>query len=83
MKNVVLSLHEIVATGTTQNAFDADDAKLKVTITPQINSDGMIGLTVSVTINEFANPDNAETSAAGTNATQNTREIITQCYCCQ
>lgn len=68
---------EIVATGTTQNAFDADNAELKVTITPQINSDGMIGLTISVTINEFANPDNATTAATGTNATQNTREIIT------
>jgi type II secretory pathway component GspD/PulD (secretin) len=68
---------EIVATGTTQNAFDADNAELKVTITPQINSDGMIGLTISVTINEFTNPDNTATSAAGTNATQNTREIIT------
>ena len=68
---------EIVATGTTQNAFDADNAELKVTITPQINSDGMIGLTISVYINEFANPDNAITAAAGTNATQNTREIVT------
>jgi len=68
---------EIVATGTTQNAFDADNAELKVTITPQINSDGMIGLTISVTINDFANPDNAVTSSTGQNATQNTREIIT------
>lgn len=68
---------EIVATGTTQNAFDADNAQLQVTITPQINSDGMIGLTISVSINEFTNPDNAITSATGQNATQNTREIIT------
>jgi general secretion pathway protein D len=69
---------EIVSgAGNTQNAFDADDAVLEVTITPQINSDGMIGLTVRVLLNEFANPDNATTSAAGTNATQNTREIVT------
>jgi general secretion pathway protein D len=68
---------EIVATGTTQNAFDADNAVLEVNITPQINSDGMIGLTIRVLLNEFANPDNSITSAAGTNATQNTREIIT------
>jgi general secretion pathway protein D len=68
---------EIVATGTTQNAFDADNAVLQVTITPQINSDGMIGLTIQVSINDFANPDNTLTAASGQNATQNTREIIT------
>jgi general secretion pathway protein D len=54
-----------------QNAFDADDAKLEVTITPQINSDGMIGLSVKITINEFTNPIDQ------TDATQNTREITT------
>ncbi len=54
-----------------QNAFDADDAKLEVTITPQINSDGMIGLSVKITINEFTNPVDQ------TDATQNTREIVT------
>ena len=54
-----------------QNAFDADDAKLEVTITPQINSDGMIGLSVKITINEFTNPIDQ------TDATQNTREIMT------
>lgn len=68
---------EIVATGTTQNAFDADNAVLEVTIVPQINSDGMIGLNVRVLVNEFANPDNASTSADGSNATQNIREIVT------
>jgi len=62
---------EVVAGGSNQNAFDADDAKLEVTITPQINSDGMIGLTIKITINEFTN------LADPTDATQNTREITT------
>jgi general secretion pathway protein D len=62
---------EVVAGSTTQNAFDADDAKLEVTITPQINSDGMIGLTINITINEFTNPIDQ------TDATQNTRTITT------
>ena len=68
---------EIVATDTRQNAFDANNALLEVTITPQINSDGMIALTIKITINDFANPDNSATSASGANATQNTREIYT------
>lgn len=68
---------EVVSGTNTQNAFDASDAVLKVTITPQINSDGMISLTVSVLINEFANPDNFATQASGLNATQNVREIVT------
>ena len=55
----------------TVNAFDADNALLEVTITPQINSDGMIGLSIHITINEFANPNDP------TSATQNTREITT------
>jgi len=62
---------EVVAGSSTQNAFDADDAKLEVTITPQINSDGMIGLTINITINEFTNPIDQ------TDATQNTRTITT------
>lgn len=68
---------EVVSGTNTQNAFDADDAVLEVTITPQINSDGMINLTVRVLINEFANPDTAATQATGQNATQNIREIVT------
>lgn len=68
---------EIVGSTTTQNGFDADNALLEVTITPQINSDGMIGLTIKITINEFANPDNGTTASSGANATQNTREIYT------
>jgi general secretion pathway protein D len=62
---------QVVAGGSNQNAFDADDAKLEVTITPQINSDGMIGLAIKITINEFTNPIDQ------TDATQNTREINT------
>jgi general secretion pathway protein D len=62
---------QVVAGGTNQNAFDADDAKLEVTITPHINSDGMIGLTVKITDNEFTDLTNQN------DATQNTREIYT------
>jgi general secretion pathway protein D len=67
----------VASSSNTQNAFDADRALLQVSITPQINSDGMIGLAINILINEFALPDNAVTSASGGNATQNTREIIT------
>jgi general secretion pathway protein D len=62
---------QVVAGGTNQNAFDADDAKLEVTITPHINSDGMIGLTIKITDNEFTDLTNQN------DATQNTREIYT------
>lgn len=62
---------EVVAGGSNQDAFDADKAKLEVTITPQINSDGMIGLAIKITINEFTN------LVDQTDATQNTREINT------
>lgn len=62
---------QVVAGGTNQDALDADDAKLEVTITPQINSDGMIGLTIKITDNEFTDLTNQNS------ATQNTREIYT------
>lgn len=61
---------QVVGT-TNQNAFDADDANLSVNITPQINSDGMIGLTVRIEINEFTNPLDQ------TDATQTKRLIDT------
>lgn len=63
---------EVVGGPTVQNAFDADDANLSVVITPQINSDGMIGLTIDIDINEFTN------LVDQTDATQNTRKIKTQ-----
>lgn len=63
---------QIVTGGPPQQAFDADNAVLSVTITPQINSDGMIGLIIKIKFNDFANPDNSTQ-----NATQNTREIVT------
>ena len=61
---------QVVGT-TNQNAFDADDANLSVTITPQINSDGMIGLAIDIDINEFTN------LVDPTDATQNIRKIKT------
>jgi general secretion pathway protein D len=54
-----------------QNAFGDDTANLKVTITPQINSDGMILLDLTVVIDDFASPDI-------TSATKNTRTIQTK-----
>jgi len=61
---------EVVGT-TIQNALDADDANLNVTITPQINSDGMINLTINIDINEFTNQIDQ------TDATKNIRKIKT------
>lgn len=40
------------------DALGADDANLEVIITPQINSDGMIVLKVSVELDEFTDPFN-------------------------
>lgn len=40
------------------DALGNDDAKLKVTITPQINSDGMIILVLRIELTEFTNPLN-------------------------
>jgi general secretion pathway protein D len=62
---------QVVAGGTNQNAFDADQANLEVTITPHINSDGMINLAIAIKINQFTN------LVDQTDATQNTREIYT------
>lgn len=44
------------------NAFGADDANLEVVITPQINSDGMIVLKVSVELDEFTDQTNQESA---------------------
>ena len=62
---------EVVGGPTVQNAFDADKASLQVSITPQINSDGMINLAVDIRIDEFTN------AIDKTDATANTRQIIT------
>lgn len=62
---------EVVGGPTVQNAFDADAAVLQVSVTPQINSDGMINLAIDIKIDEFADTTDQ------TSATQNTREIIT------
>ncbi len=62
---------QVVGT-TPQNAFGADDANLEVVITPQINSDGMIVLKVSVTLDEFTNPlDQTSATKATKNVTTN------------
>jgi general secretion pathway protein D len=55
-----------------QDAFGADDANLEVIITPQINSDGMIVLKVSVTLDEFSNPlDQSSATKQTKNVTTN------------
>ena len=56
---------------TPQESQTADDANLEVNITPQINSDGMIVLKVSVTLDEFTNP------LVPTDATKRTRNVTT------
>lgn len=61
---------EVVGTQSV-NAFGADDANLEVVITPQINSDGMIVLKVSVELDEFTDPFNQ------TSATKLQRNITT------
>ena len=52
-------------------AFGNEEANLEVEITPQINSDGMIILKLTVTIDDFINPDPSS-------AEKNTKEIKTQ-----
>lgn len=61
----------LVVGTTNQSAFDADDAVLRVDITPQISSDGMIGLTIKIDDNEFTDLTNQ------TDATKNLRTIET------
>lgn len=58
-----------------QNAFDADDAMLAVNITPQINSDGMIGLAIKIEINEFKDPTD-QTSGTQTKRLIDTNAIV-------
>jgi general secretion pathway protein D len=60
---------------TTVNGIGADDALLKVTITPQINSDGMIVLKLDITIDDFIVP-NDPTSAQKTTRNITTNAIV-------
>lgn len=53
------------------DAFGADDANLEVIITPQINSDGMIVLKVSVELDEFTDPDQTSATKLQRNITTN------------
>lgn len=61
----------VVGGSTNQSAFDADDATLNVEITPQISSDGMIGLDIVIDDNQFTDNTNQA------DATQNIRKIKT------
>jgi len=67
----VISSQVIGGADNTTNAFTNDAANLNVTITPQINSDGMIVLKVSVDLDEFTDPVDQ------TSATKLTRNITT------
>ncbi len=77
---VALGLERRVQTSTvvgttSQDAFGADDANLEVIITPQINSDGMIVLKVSVTLDDFVDL-NDPTSATKTTKNVTTNAIV-------
>ncbi len=61
----------VVGGGGSQNSFANDEADLKVTLTPQINSDGMIVLDIDVVLDVFTN------SVDLSDATKNTKEIKT------
>ena len=65
---------------TNQNAFDADDANLAVSVTPQINSDGMIALNVHVEYNQFTNSNQNDATqiqrTIDTNAIVANKEVI-------
>jgi len=65
---------QVVGT-TNQNAFDADQAMLAVNITPQINSDGMIGLAIKIEINEFTDRTD-QTSGTQTKRLIDTNAIV-------
>ncbi len=66
---------------TNQNTFEDDQAELKVDITPQINSDGMIILQLRVEQTEFTNPEdqssgNKQTKVVQTQAIVSDREVL-------
>jgi general secretion pathway protein D len=61
----------VVATAT-ESSQDDKDANLVVSITPQINSDGMIVLDLDIRIDQFADATNF------TSATVNTKRLITK-----
>lgn len=64
---------QVVGTNTV-DSFGKDDANLKIDITPQINSDGMIVLDLRIIFDNFIN---SVTSAGENSATKNVREIKT------
>lgn len=61
----------IFTSGEQTGSFGKDDAKLEVTIIPQINSDGMIILDLHIIFDDFVNTTNFS------DATKNKREIKT------
>lgn len=66
---------------TNENTFEDDKAELKVDITPQINSDGMIILKLTVELTEFTDPNdptsgNKTTKKVDTQAIVSDREVL-------
>jgi general secretion pathway protein D len=66
---------EIVNTGNSTQSYDNMDATLKVEVTPQINSDGMILLDLVVSLNNFV-PGSTATNVALQNREIRTKAIV-------
>src|SRR5690606_20310326 len=62
----------VSATSGNVNALGNDEANLKVTIKPQINSDGMIVMELTIELTEFTDPNNP------TNGNKNSKIIKTK-----
>ena len=57
---------QVVAASNTTDALGADNALLEVTITPQINSDGMIVLKLNIEIDDFTDLTNFQSATKAT-----------------
>jgi general secretion pathway protein D len=66
----------VISGTTTTPTFSNSDANLEVKITPQINSDGMIILTLTVTIDTFTIVDPTSTNGAKTTKKVETATIV-------
>jgi len=67
----VITMTAVGGNDNNQNGFGDDKANLDVTITPQINSDGMIVLKVSVELDEFTDPNPQSATKLTRNITTN------------
>ena len=74
IRRVVTS--QVIAGSNDTNAFGDWDAKLKLEVTPQINSDGMIVLKLNVLFENFISDITSVTQAAKRTRTVDTRTIV-------